>query len=103
MLNDGTGILLFFMFANLAHTVSVETWDLKYVFIHFFCRGAGGIILGYLIRHAFAFWLKRIVSDHVNITNVTLVAAFVCYFTAEYTRLGVSGVLALVSLGLGMG
>lgn len=62
----------------------------------------GGPLLGLVFGVVITFMLRRIHNDFVLEVNTTIFACFVMFYTAESTALHVSGILALVALGLYM-
>jgi NhaP-type Na+/H+ or K+/H+ antiporter len=62
----------------------------------------GGAILGLVFGVLITFMLRRIHNDFVLEVNTTIFACFVMFYIAESTSLHVSGILALVALGLYM-
>lgn len=62
----------------------------------------GGWLLGVVMGVVVGFWVKRIIRDPILSMAVTLVAAYLTFYIAEFTILKVSGILALVCFGLYM-
>ena len=62
----------------------------------------GGVVLGVVMGLVVSFWVKRIIRDSVLSMSVTFVAAYLTFYLAEFTILGVSGILSLVCFGLYM-
>ena len=62
----------------------------------------GGAIYGTLFAAIVVKWLGSIFNDAMSEITITLSAAYLCFFTAEYF-LHFSGVLAVVCLGLYFG
>ena len=61
-------------------------------------------MLGILFGIVSSFWIKRIFNDEILVVNITILSCYLVFFVAENVNLGfkVSGILALVSLGLFM-
>lgn len=98
LLNDGTAMV---MFAVMLSIVKEEETTVPSVIL-FFCRlSFGGPILGILFGLGMSFWLKRILNDPTLEVNLTVFGAYLLFYTAE-SVLKVSGILALVALGLYM-
>ena len=57
-----------------------------------------GIVFGVLV----SFWTRRIVHDSILSISVTLIGAYLCFYVAEFTVLGVSAILSVVCFGLYM-
>lgn len=60
----------------------------------------GGPVLGIFIGFLACLWAKTILRDSVLMANITILSAFITFYLAEFTPLKVSGILALVCLGL---
>jgi len=68
-----------------------------------FVRNAcGGPLLGIIIGIFGSFWLRRVIRDDVLTTIITFVLCYILFWLAEFTFIHVSGILAIVSLGLFM-
>lgn len=50
------------------------------------------------------YWIKKIFNDETLVLNITIISCYLVFFVAENVDLGfeISGILALVSLGLFM-
>lgn len=72
------------------------------VLINFVRIAGGGPILGVVIGFIGSIWLRKIVRDEVLTVTVTFVSCYITFYIAEFTFLKVSGILAIVSLGLFM-
>jgi NhaP-type Na+/H+ or K+/H+ antiporter len=64
----------------------------------------GGVILGLLFGMLAAAMIKRVRNDPTLTLNITFCGCFILYFVAENVNFGfrVSGIMALVSMGLYM-
>lgn len=62
----------------------------------------GGPLLGFAVCLLVIVWLRRIVKDELMTISVTFFSCYLTFFFAE-GYLGVSGILAIVFLGMGMG
>ena len=62
----------------------------------------GGPILGIVFGFVITFILRRIHNNFVLEVNTTIFACYILFYVAESTPLHVSGILALVALGLYM-
>jgi len=62
----------------------------------------GGPLLGIIGGMFISFILKRIHNNFVLEVNTTIFASYLFFFIAEGTSLHVSGILAIVTLGLYM-
>ena len=70
--------------------------------VKFIRLSVGGPILGLLGGLALPFILSRIHNNFVLEVNATIVTAYLVFFISEVTPVHVSGILALVTLGLYM-
>lgn len=98
-MNDGTAMVFFTLFLNL---VKGESSSLVGVVGSFVRIALGGPLLGMLIGFITSYWMKRIIRDPVLSINITFVAAYLCFYIAEFTWVKVSGILSIVVLGLYM-
>ncbi len=98
LLNDGTAIVIFMVFFG-ALTGSSDGMNgiLKFVIVSF-----GGIGIGLFMGWVTVKWLSRIYTDAMVEITLVVGAAYLTFYTAEHF-LHVSGVLALVALGLVLG
>jgi NhaP-type Na+/H+ or K+/H+ antiporter len=98
LLNDGTAVVIFVMLFESAQT---GVWDKSVgeVVLKFLWMGIGGPIWGIICGALSSVLLSVVFNDAMMEATVTLSVAYLCFFVAEYW-LGVSGVLALVALGL---
>lgn len=96
MLNDGTAIVLFLVvFAGITgESVS----DLPAILI-FFKVALGGIAVGLLVGWLIISWIKRVFNDPLVEISAIVGASYITFFIAE-NFFGVSGVIALVTLGV---
>ena len=99
MLNDGTAMVFFMLFMDLAKG---NTSSVVGVLGSFVRVSLGGPILGLLVGAIMSYWIKRIIRDSVLSINATFVGAFLCFYIAEFTWVKVSGILSIVTLGLYM-
>ena len=99
MLNDGTAMVFFMLFMDLAKG---NTSSVVGVLGNFVRVSLGGPLLGLLVGAIMSYWIKKIIRDSVLSINATFVGAFLCFYIAEFTWVKVSGILAIVTLGLYM-
>ena len=98
MLNDGTSIVLFMVF--LMPLIGEESGTSPLLD---FCRVSfGGILVGLLVGWISLKWIKGVVNDPLVENSIVVAAAYLTFYVAEHF-LHVSGVLALVTLGLIVG
>jgi Na+/H+ antiporter len=96
LVNDATALIAY-RFAVAAVTGS---FSLASAGVQFFIVGIGGILVGLVVGWLAVWFHKRVDDAPIEIT-VSLLTPFVAYLPAE--RLGVSGVLAVVTAGLYLG
>lgn len=59
----------------------------------------GGPVFGYVMAKLTIFWLSRVFNDALVEITITLASTYITYYVGE-GLLGVSGVLAVVTLGI---
>jgi monovalent cation/hydrogen antiporter len=97
LVNDATALVAYRFAVAAAITGS---FSLAVATFQFFIVGIGGILTGLLVGWLAVWFHKRVDDAPIEIT-VSLLTPFVAYLAAE--RLGVSGVLAVVTTGLTLG
>jgi len=97
LLNDGVAMVFFTLFLGIAKGEDVSAGDFVLKFLQL---AGGGPLLGFLAGVAASLWLKRITRDNVLSITITFIACYLLFFFAE--TIEVSGILALVALGLFM-
>src|SRR5712671_5676939 len=97
LVNDATALVAY-RFAVVA--VVTGSFSLAHASVQFFVVGIGGILAGLAVGWLAEQFHKRVDDAPIEIT-VSLLTPFVAYLSAE--RLGVSGVLAVVTAGLHLG
>jgi len=99
LLNDGTAMVVFSVILEMAHGTEMNAFDV----IVMFCRlSVGGPLLGIFGGIVCSYILSRIHNNGVLEVNTTIFVSYLIFYCAENTALHVSGILALVSLGLYM-
>lgn len=98
LLNDGTAIVLFMVFFL---GISGEATDTN-GFLEFLRVALGGLAVGVVIGIIVLRWIKGVFNDAMVEISVVVAAAYITFYVAEHF-LHVSGVLALVALGLLIG
>lgn len=70
----------------------------------FFSLTIGGVLLGLIFGVISTFWIKRIFNDGIQAVSITVISCYMVFYIAEDVDLGfhMSGIIALVSLGLYM-
>jgi len=102
LFNDGTGVVLFFIFLAAVFATSDHKGTLSIVDgVMQFVQVAGlGVVFG-LGFGLIAFWVLRRLNDHVLENAITVVLAWGSFIVAEQS--GASGVIAVVVAGLIIG
>jgi len=98
-MNDGTAMVFFMLFMDLAKGNSSSFFGVIGNFVRI---AFGGPLLGIIMGFLISFWMKRIVRDYILSINITFVGAYLIFYIAEFTWVKVSGILALVVFGLYM-
>jgi len=101
LINDGTCMILLILSAEIVLGKSYTVFSLSFEFLQL---TVGGIILGIGAGIICVFWIRKVFNDEVMVANVTFLACYLVYFFAENNTFGirVSGIVALISLGLFM-
>lgn len=99
LFNDGTAMVLFFI---LLEIVEGEDLSFGYMIAKFFRLSFIGPILGLAFGMIIEQILLQIHNHYVLETNLTIVGVYMCWYVSENTDLHVSGVLAVVVLGVYM-
>lgn len=98
LLNDGTAIVIFMVFFGaLTGEADGMNGFLKFLVVSF-----GGIGIGLLMGWICVKWLTKIFTDAMVEISLVVGAAYITFYLAEHF-FHVSGVLALVTLGLVLG
>lgn len=98
LLNDGTAIVLFMVFFL---GISGEATDTN-GFVEFLRVSLGGVGIGLFVGWIILRWIRRVFNDAMVEISAVVAAAYITFYVAEHF-LHVSGVLALVALGLLIG
>lgn len=98
LLNDGTAMVVFLVFLDMVKGEELVAGE---VIVKFIRLAFGGTALGIVGGMVVAFLLARIHNNAVLEVNTTIFSAYIIFYIAEVT-LKVSGILALVALGLYM-
>jgi len=101
LINDGTCMVLLGIAAELVKGKAMTPAQITGAFLQL---SLGGVALGIVFGAISAFWIKKIFNDEVLVVNITFITCYLLYFVCENIDLGikVSGIIALVSLGLFM-
>lgn len=98
LLNDGSAIVFFELFLELAKGADTSFGSILLDFISF---AGGGPLFGILCGILGAFWLRKIIRDEVLTACLTFSMCYLSFYLAEYS-LETSGILAVVCCGLFM-
>lgn len=99
LFNDGTAYVVFLVLVKMVEGEQLSVSSIVLLFIRL---SLGGLILGILVGIVSSMMLNSIFNDPVLEFNTTLVTCYLVFYLAEGTSLHVSGILALVALGLYM-
>lgn len=97
LLNDGSAIVAYSVLIELV--VPGTDIDARSILVKFCQISLGGPALGYVMGKISVFCLSRVFNDAMIEITITLSSAYITYYLAEAV-LKVSGVLALVALGV---
>ena len=96
LVNDGTAAVMFLWALDLVKGAQFNVFN---IFGTFWRLSIGGPAIGIIFGVVSLMWLRRIVDNPVLETNLTIMTAYLVFYTSEFTILKVSGILALVFLG----
>ena len=99
LLNDGTAMVLFLVLFDIVEGKETNAGEITG---RFFRLSLGGIVLGILGGMCVSFLLSRIYNNAVLEVNTTIFCSYIIFWIAEGSPLHVSGILAIVALGLYM-
>ena len=99
LFNDGVAMVFFALFAAIAKG---EETTAGQVLWNFLTLAGGGPILGIFVGIIGTMWLQRVLRDSVLGITLTFIMCYMAFFIAEFLDLHLSGILAIVSLGLFM-
>jgi len=100
LLNDGTAMVVFLVVLEVVEGQKELEW--LGVIGKFVRLAGGGALLGILAGIILTYWLHRIHNQPVLEANATVVTAYMLFFICEYHTVHVSGIIAIVTLGLFM-
>ena len=98
LLNDGTAMVAFLILLSIVEGEQATT---SIVLLKFLRLTGGGVLLG-LLGGVFMSFLLNHVQDPVLEINFTLVVTYILFYIAEDTSVHVSGIIAMVVMGLYM-
>lgn len=95
LFNDGAALVFFKIFNDLSNNRSMTMLQI----VEYFPRVIfGGVALGWVTGKLTVFWLQHVFNDAMVEITITLSSTYVTYYLGEV--FGVSGVLAVVMLGI---
>jgi len=97
LLNDGTAMVVFLVMLDI---VEGKPTDGLAITIKFIRLAVGGVLFGLFFGIILTLCLSRINKKPVLETNLTITFAYLTFYLAETHTIHVSGILALVSLGI---
>eukprot|EP00753_Platysulcus_tardus_P007775 PLAT15481.1.p1 GENE.PLAT15481.1~~PLAT15481.1.p1 ORF type:complete len:1352 (-),score=644.53 PLAT15481.1:882-4937(-) len=100
LLNDGVALVLFLIFHDIVNGTNPRSGGQITVLL--LQMAAGGPVLGIFVGFILALCLERIVDEPVHEVTFTVLVSYLTFYVAEATQLHVSGVLAVVAMGLYM-
>ena len=99
LLNDGTALVLFIVLQDLAQGDDKTAGEIAGMFCQ---MSIGGPLLGIAFGYLMSFTLSRIHNEPILESNLTVCMPYVLFYIAELHDVHVSGILALVAMGLYM-
>ena len=99
LLNDGTALVVFLVLQDFVQGEELTGGE---VAIKFCQMSLGGPLLGLAFGLIMKFLLSRIHNQPIMEANLTVCLPYVCFYIAEHDKVHVSGILALVTMGLYM-
>ena len=100
MCYDNVYVQLVLVCANLIlHYYDIIQCLALQIFVRFIRVALGGPFLGYLVSRVVILWLTHVFNDGLVESTITLAATYITFYICE-SLLGVSGVLAVVTLGI---
>ncbi|XP_064602724.1 LOW QUALITY PROTEIN: sperm-specific sodium:proton exchanger-like [Liolophura sinensis] len=97
LLNDGAAIVLFTVFQKILSPKDYMGGG--EIVLHLLKVSIGGPVFGYVMARLTLLWLSRIFNDALVEITITLASTYITYYIGD-VFLGVSGVIAVVVLGV---
>jgi NhaP-type Na+/H+ or K+/H+ antiporter len=99
LLNDGSAMVFYLMFKAIfeGHNSGIFSSIFLFVYLSF-----GGVFMGVLGGFLVILWMKKIVKDEILNMNLIVISCYMTFFVSEF-YLEVSGIIAIVTLGVFMG
>ena len=99
LLNDGTAMVIFSVLLNIVEGQDIGAGE---IFLKFIRLSFGGPAMGILFGVIVSMVLERTHNNFILEVNTTIIASYTLFFVCEVTDLKVSGILAIVAIGLYM-
>ena len=99
LLNDGTALVFFLVLQDFVHGVELSGWEIAGKFCQ---MSIGGPLLGLAFGFIMKFLLSMTYNQPTMEANITVCLPYICFYVAEHEEVHVSGILALVTMGLYM-
>lgn len=99
LLNDGTAAVFYLMFSGIYRGEDANIFTVSWSFIRL---AVGGVITGAVVCFLIVYQLKKIIKDDIQTLAYTFIGCYFTFFIAEF-YLKVSGIIAIVTLGVLMG
>ena len=97
LFNDGTALVVFqVLLKNVSGQGDLDAEDIIKTFVY---MSGGGLLFGAVVGFVAVSWIGVVFNDAIIEITITVTSAYLCFFVAEY-HLKISGVLAVVALGL---
>ena len=85
LLNDGTGIIFFILFSDMAKINDPAEFSLHEISKLFINQAGIGILLGFVCTFFADFYMKISKSDSVIVINIIVVSSFLVFYLGEIT------------------
>jgi NhaP-type Na+/H+ or K+/H+ antiporter len=100
LINDATA---FVVFSILQESLSGHSESAGSIIGFFLQLALGGVLLGIVMGGFFCYWIRNTYNDPIQETVLTMTACYLTFWIAEFSHvMRVSGVIAVVSLGITM-
>ena len=99
LINDGTAMVVFEVFLSLAHGEDFNGGEVVGLFVR---MSVGGLLVGLIFAIVMSLWINRVHHDVITHVTLTFITVYLLFWTAEGSGIKVSGILALVAMGLFM-
>lgn len=100
LLNDATCMILIIIATNIMKGTAS---GIGAIALNFVSLVTGGVVIGCIYGILATFWIKKIYYDSNLIVNITLVFAYLAYFTSQEVEImgqRFSGIISVVTYGI---